>query len=120
MIRDYAYGDAFNAADNFVRDPSGDFITNVLKLVRNRVDLTLEDEYVARYEIARNLPRLGTMVDYSPSPMSTNTCQSAIAQDNPQAGQVIVAMNRQLANMRSEGLIARILKAHGLAPAARR
>ena len=120
VIRDYAYGDTFNSADNFVRDPAGDFVTNVLKMVRGRVDLTLEDEYVARYEIARNLPSLEAQVDYSPQPLSTNSCQSAIAQNRPQAGHIIFAMNRQLAHMRSEGLIAKILRAHGLAAPKRR
>ena len=120
VIRDYAYGDAFNSSKFFVRDASGDFVANVLKLVTGRVDLTVEDEFVARYEIARNLPDHQAQVDYSATPLSTNTCQSAMARDNPQAGYIIVAMNRQLAHMHSEGVIARILGVHGLTPAAAR
>lgn len=114
VVRDYAYGDAFNSAENFVRDPSGDFLTNVRKLVSGRVDLTLEDEYVARFEIARDLAHLREKVDYSPVPLSTNTCHAAITRKHPQGANVIAAMNRELAEMRSEELLAQILLKHGL------
>ena len=120
VIRDYAYSDAFNRSDIFQRDASGEFVANVLKLVSGRVDLTLEDEFVARFEIARTLPDERTQVDYSPTPLSANTCQSAMSRDNPEAGFILVAMNRALAHMYSEGVIERILGVHGLTPAPRR
>lgn len=120
VIRDYAYSDSFNKSDVFQRDASGEFVANVLKLVAGRIDLTLEDEFVARYEIARNLPDQRTSVDYSPTPLSTNTCQAAMSRDNPQAAFILVAMNRALAHMYSEGVISKILGVHGLKPAPRR
>ena len=120
VIRDYAYSDTFNKSDVFQRDASGEFVANVLKLVSGRIDLTLEDEFVARFEIARSLPEQRARVDYSPTPLSTNTCQSAMSRENPEAGFILVAMNRALAHMYSEGVIEKILGVHGLTPAPRR
>jgi len=120
VIRDYAYSDAFNKSDIFQRDASGEFVANVLKLVAGRVDLTLEDEFVARFEIARSLPDERAQVDYSPTPLLTNTCQSAMSRNNPDAAFILVAMNQALAHMYSEGVIERILGVHGLTPAPRR
>ncbi|TWI71158.1 polar amino acid transport system substrate-binding protein [Desulfobotulus alkaliphilus] len=71
-IRGYGYGDAFLQATHFERDVANDLISNVRKLLANRIDLTLEDEIVARVRLAQENPDLLKEISFTRNAISQN------------------------------------------------
>jgi len=51
IVKGYGYGDEFLNATNFTRPEVAHTLQNIKKLALGRIDLTLEDEVVARWVI---------------------------------------------------------------------
>lgn len=58
IMHGYGYGDVFMNSAAFKREAVNEFVQNIKKLVNNRIDLTLEDEIVARNKISKKDPAL--------------------------------------------------------------
>jgi ABC-type amino acid transport substrate-binding protein len=67
VVRGYAYSAAFDADTALQKVPVHNFAMAVRMLAADRVKLTLEDEYVARYYLAANRPRCATPWSFCPS-----------------------------------------------------
>lgn len=78
-VRGYGYGNEFLTATNFKREQADDFITNIKKLTHRskRIDLTLEDEIVARISIAQEDSNLMTLVHFTENSLSSNALHVA-------------------------------------------
>lgn len=109
-IRDYGYSDEFNEADHFTRDEVSDFITNVRKLVDGRIDLTLEDEIVARAHIAANEPDLIDEVEFVDPPFSTADLYVVAGYGNDRHDEIIEAFNKGLEEIKADGTFDQIMQ----------
>lgn len=67
VVRGYAYSQAFDADTALQKVPVHNFAMAVRMLAADRVKLTLEDEYVARYYLARESPKVRNAVGSCPS-----------------------------------------------------
>lgn len=105
----YGYPEEFDQAQNFWHIPAVNLITNIRKLVGNRLDLTLEDEIVARDLISAINPDFLDRIAFTDASLSTNSLHIAVGKAHPEGEAIIAAFNRGLAEIRASGELARIL-----------
>src|SRR5207253_6210326 len=84
VVRGYAYSSAFDADPDLQKVPVHNFSMAVRMLAAGRVKLTLEDEYVARYYLARESPRVRNGVEFVPKPLSENSLHILVSLKNPE------------------------------------
>lgn len=113
-IRDYAYGDAFTNYDGYNAEVSTDLLTNIRKLVNERVDLAVEDELVARHQITKEDAALLDQVEFVDPPLSSEGLYMTVGHANPKAETIIEAFNEGLKAMKEDGTFATIMSENDL------
>lgn len=113
-VRGYGYGDEFSNAPGFTREPGNDLMTNVKKLLRDRLDLTLEDEIVARSIIQAKDPQALAQIEFVKAPLSVNPLYVTAGLQNPKAQEMIGAFNKGLEAIRANGVLEKIFKRYGM------
>lgn len=113
-VRGYGYGDTFANADFFTREPAPQLITNVRKVIHNRLDLALEDELVARSLIAKEDPALLEQITFTENALSSQNLHVTSGLSNPRHSMVIEAFNNGLKAIRENGTFDRILEENNL------
>jgi len=114
VIRGYGYGDDFWNAPGFKREETTDFVANVKKLVAGRIDLTLEDEIVARYILSQKAPELLDQIEFTQGSLSSNKLYIAWGFKNPKHEELIQAFNKGLEEIRGNGTYDSIFARYGL------
>ncbi|MGE8153645.1 substrate-binding periplasmic protein [Pseudomonas vancouverensis] len=114
IVRGYAYSAEFDNDDSLQKVPVHNFSMAVRMLAADRVKLTLEDEYVARYYLARESPKVRNSVEFLPKPLSENSLHILVSLKNPQHEQIVAGFDREIAKMKADGSYARLLKQHGM------
>lgn len=109
VVRGYGYGDDFLNAKNFKRPVAKDFIANVRKLVAGRVNLTLEDELVAKAIIAKEAPELLSQIEFCSMPLNSNALHVTSGLANAKHKRLIAAFNKGLAEIKKSGEYDKIL-----------
>lgn len=109
VVRGYGYSDDFISADNFKRPEANRFIGNIRKLVAGRIDLTLEDEIVAKATIAKEQPELLDKIEFSKTAYSTNALYVTSGLANSKHKELIEAFNKGLAEIKKSGEYDKIL-----------
>jgi polar amino acid transport system substrate-binding protein len=110
----YGYGDAFMQSTAFTRENGKDLTTNIKKLLRNRIDLTLEDEIVARAALSAEDPRMLDQIEFVKTPLSVNPLYVTAGLQNPKAQEIIGAFNKGLEIIKANGTYDRIFKKYGV------
>jgi len=114
VVRGYGYGDEFSNATNFKRPEGKNVMTNIKKLVSRRVDLTLEDEIVARAMITKDSPELLNEIEFSKNALSTNTVHVTSGLKNSRHKEIIHAFNKGFKIIEGNGTLDAILKKYGI------
>ncbi|WP_163834565.1 transporter substrate-binding domain-containing protein [Spartinivicinus ruber] len=114
IIRGYGYGDEFLNATNFSRPETSDLIKNLKKLVAKRIDLTLEDEIVARALIAEKEPKIIEQVEFTKNALSIQKLHVTSGLKNPKNEAIIKAFNEGLKEIKADGTFDKILQKHKL------
>lgn len=114
VVRGYGYGDAFAASKAFERENGNDLMTNIKKLLRERLDLTLEDEIVARSIIGAEDPSALNAIEFVKAPLSVNPLYVTAGLQNPKAKEIIGAFNQGLEIIKANGTLDRIYKKYGM------
>lgn len=113
-IRGYTYSDAFRASNDFIREDAVDVITNIKKLISKRVDLTLEDEIVARVIVAKEDASMLDKIKFTENSFSSaNLCISA-GLANPRCKEIIEAFNKGLTEIKANGDFNKIFESYGI------
>lgn len=110
----YGYGDDFLNANNFSRRATRKFLQNLILLYKKRIDLTLEDEIVAREIIFREAPELKDKLAFTKNALSSNTLHVTSGLKNPKNEAIISAFNKGLAAIKQDGTYDSIFREHGL------
>lgn len=118
-IRGYGYSDAFGASNAFQRENGNELMTNIKKLLRQRLDLTLEDEIVARSIINAKDPEALKNIEFAKTPLSVNPLYITVGLQNPKAQQIIGAFNKGLEVIKVNGTYDKIFKKYGMEKAGR-
>jgi polar amino acid transport system substrate-binding protein len=113
LIRGYGYNEEFLALNNYSKDYANDLITNLKKLEAGRIDLTVEDELVAKYTINTQARSLKNKVTFLPKPLSVEDLYIIISTKNRNGRTIMEKFNQALNSMKSDGTYKRIMKSHG-------
>ncbi|MBN0979276.1 transporter substrate-binding domain-containing protein [Pseudomonas hygromyciniae] len=114
VVRGYAYSADFDADPKLQKVPVHNFAMAVRMLAAQRVRLTVEDEYVARFYLARESPRVRNAVEFLPKPLSENSLHILVSLKNPKHEQIVAGFDREISKMKADGSYARLLKQHGM------
>ena len=114
VVRGYAYSAAFDGDTQLQKVPVHNFVMAVRMLAAQRVRLTLEDEYVARYYLSRESPRVRNAVEFLPKPLSENSLHILVSLKNPEHAQIVASFDREIAKMKADGSYERLMRLHGM------
>ncbi|MFO2462117.1 transporter substrate-binding domain-containing protein [Pseudomonas sp. 15FMM2] len=114
VVRGYAYSTAFDTELALQKIPVHNFAMAVRMLAAQRVRLAIEDEYVARYYLARESPRVRNAVEFLPDTLSENSLRILVSLKNPMHEQIVAGFDREITRMKADGSYARLLKRHGM------
>lgn len=114
MVRGYAYSPEFDGDVSLQKVPVHNFSMAVRMVAADRVKLTLEDEYVARYYLARESSRVRNAVEFLPRPLSENSLHILVSLKNPRHEQIVAGFDREIAAMKVDGSYQRLMKQHGM------
>ncbi|OEU69151.1 MAG: amino acid ABC transporter substrate-binding protein [Desulfovibrio sp. S3730MH75] len=110
----YGYGDAFLNDASFRREDSPNLITNIKKLVINRLDLVLEDEIAAKAIIAKEDSSLFDKIVFGNNTFSGNDLYVTCGLKNPRHKELIDAFNKGLKEIKSNGTYKKIFEGYGM------
>jgi len=79
------------------------FPNAAMMVVAGRVELTLEDEWTARYILEHDLKDERHKLEFLPQPLSENPLYILVSRANPRHAQIIEDFNRELRLMREDG-----------------
>jgi polar amino acid transport system substrate-binding protein len=113
IIRNYGYGDEFLAATNFKKPEANDLIANAKKLTAKRVDLTLEDELVAKSTLSGAGMNLDDF-EFTNNALSVNPLHVTSGLANPNHAEYIEAFNKGLVEIKANGTFDKILAKYGI------
>ncbi|VVO12340.1 hypothetical protein PS858_02951 [Pseudomonas fluorescens] len=114
VVRGYAYSPAFDEDVSLQKVPVHSFAMAVRMLAADRVKLTLEDEYVARYYLAREPAKVRNAVEFLPKPLSENSLHILVSLKHPHHEQIVAGFDREIAEMKADGSYERLMKEHGM------
>ncbi|RMO94976.1 Solute-binding family 3 protein [Pseudomonas syringae pv. philadelphi] len=114
VVRGYAYSPAFDSDKLLKKVPVQNFSTAVRMLAAARVDLTLEDEYVARYNLALETDEVRNRVEFVPGSLSENSLHILVSLKNPLHEKIVADFDREIAAMKADGSYEELLRLHGL------
>jgi polar amino acid transport system substrate-binding protein len=114
VVRGYAYSPAFDEDQSLQKIPVHSFAMAVRMVAADRVKLTLEDEYVARFYLAREPVKVRNAVEFLPKPLSENGLHILVSLKNPKHEQIVNGFDRAIAAMKADGSYERLLKQHGM------
>lgn len=114
VVRGYAYADAFDQDARLSKVGVVSFEGAARMLAAQRVQLTLEDELVARHHLSRSLAGVRDQLEFLPQPLSENGLHILISLRHPRHKQIADDFNREIAAMRADGSYEQILRHHGL------
>jgi polar amino acid transport system substrate-binding protein len=113
-IRGYGYGEAFTKSSDFVREDVADLATNAKKLVAKRIDLTLEDEIVAKAILSKEDPASLAQIEFTKEALSNNPLHVAAGLKNPRHKEIIDAYNKGFEIIKGNGTLDKVLKKYGM------
>ena len=114
VVRGYAYSSEFDQDSRLSKVGVVGFEVGARMLHARRVQLTLEDELVARFHLSRSLAGIRDQLEFLPQPLSENGLHILISRKHPQHRQIADDFNKAIEDMRADGSYAQIFLHHGL------
>ena len=115
LVNNYAYGDAFLSSKHYERALVTNFLQAAYMLSLGRVDLTLENELVARSRLATEAPDVLDKLEFAEQPLADNYIYLMASYKHPRHLKIIGAFNKGLAIIIENGTYRRIMQENGLA-----
>ncbi|MEG5265464.1 transporter substrate-binding domain-containing protein [Pseudomonas sp. JDS28PS106] len=117
VVRGYAYFPAFDEAPHLKKFPVHNFSMAARLLAMGRVDLALDDEYVALHNLALEPDEVRDRLEFLPGSLSENSLHILVSLKNPHHTEIVAAFDREIAAMKADGSYEDLFRRHGLAPA---
>lgn len=112
--RGYAYSKEFDEDPRLRKVGVIGFVNGAKMLSAKRVELTLEDEFVARFHLNRDLAHLRDGLEFLPRPLSENGLHLLIRRSHPQRVEIAEAFDRAIREMHDDGSYAALIERHRL------
>ncbi len=113
IVRDYAYGAEFDNAAYLIKVPQNHVIQNLNNLFSGRIDLTLADERVARYELRQYMSGDMSELAFLPKPLSAKGLHIAVSKRRPDHAKIVSDFDSAITAMKKDGTYMEIMKNHG-------
>ncbi|HAB02385.1 MAG TPA: amino acid ABC transporter substrate-binding protein [Pseudomonas sp.] len=113
VVRDYAYSAQFDGDTRLHKVAVRNFSSAVRMLAAGRVNLAVEDEYVARYNLQREPQHVRDAVVLVEPALAENSLHILVSLKHPHHAQIIQRFEQALASMKADGSYARLLRQHG-------
>jgi polar amino acid transport system substrate-binding protein len=114
VVRGYAYSSAFDNDYELKKIPVASFSTAVRMLAAGRVELTVEDEYAARFALSRESQQVRDSVEFLSKPLAENTLHILVSLKNPDHEKIVARFDQEIAAMKADGSYDTLFKLHGL------
>jgi polar amino acid transport system substrate-binding protein len=114
VVRGYMYSPEFENDKLLVKVPVSSFPMALHMVAAGRVDLAVEDEFVARYYLAAEPKGIRDKLEFLPNSLSENSLHILVSLKNSQHEQIVAHFDREIAAMKADGSYAAIFKRHGL------
>lgn len=113
IVRDYAYGAEFDNATYLIKVPQNHVIQNLNNLFSGRIDLTIADERVARYELRQYMGGDMSELAFLPKPLSAKGLHIAVSKRRSDHAKIISDFDSAITAMKKDGTYVEIMKNHG-------
>ena len=113
IVEEYAYGDEFARATNFIKVTRNHVIQNLLTLTAGQIDLTLDDALVIRHELQQYMPSQIKDLEFLPKPLDRKGLHVAITRKHPDHKKIAMEFDKAIAQMKADGTYKKIIKKHG-------
>lgn len=113
VVRDYAYSPEFDSDERLNKVPVRSFSSAVRMLAAGRVNLAVEDEYVARYNLQREPQPVREGVAFVDPPLSENSLHILVSLKHPEHQKIVARFEKAIATMKADGSYDRLLRQHG-------
>lgn len=110
VVRDYAYGEPFDSADFFVKVPTNSLLENLMQLVNRRIDLTLDDTRVIRWQLDHFLVHSKEQLQLLDPPYRTRKLFVAVSRELPDHKRILSDFNHGLESMKQDGTYRKLLE----------
>lgn len=114
VVRGYAYSNAFDNDPLLQKVPVHSFSMAVRMVAVGRVDLTAEDEYVARYNLNLEPQDVRDSVEFLPKSLSENSLHILVSLKNPDHAKIVASFDREIIEMKADGSYDKLFHKHGL------
>lgn len=114
VVRSSAYSPAFDSATYLKKVPVANVPTALRMLAAGRVDLTVEDEYAARFALSREPDEVRDDVEFLPKPLSENGLHILVSLKNPDHEKIVADFNEAIAAMKADGSYDELVRLHSL------
>lgn len=114
VVRSYAYSPAFDSDADLKKVPVASFSTAVRMLAAGRVDLTVEDEFAARFALGREPDEVRDSVEFVPRSLSENGLHILVGLKTADHDKIVGDFDKAIAAMKTDGSYDSLLKLHGL------
>ena len=113
VVRDYAYSPDFDGDTRLHKVAVGNFSSAVRMLAAGRVNLAVEDEYVARYNLQREPQQVRDAVELVEPPLAENSLHILVSLKHPEHRQIVERFEQAIAAMKADGSYGRLLHQYG-------
>jgi polar amino acid transport system substrate-binding protein len=109
IVIGYGYNKEFMSSPDFKRSEVPDFQKNIKKLLMKRIDMTLEDEIVAKHLLSQEDPAALSQIKFSEGSLSHEELYIAAGYKNPRHEEIVSAFNKGLEIIKADGRLDKIL-----------
>lgn len=113
VVRGYAYSPDFDADTEVRKVQVQNFSIAARMLAAGRIDLILEDEYVARNHLAQEEPDVRDALQFLAQPLSENSLHILVSLKHPEHRLIVERFDAAIAAMKADGSYAELLRRHG-------
>ncbi|MBI6954069.1 substrate-binding periplasmic protein [Pseudomonas sp. CCOS 191] len=113
VVRDYAYSPEFDSDERLNKVLVRNFSSAVRMLAAGRVNLAVEDEYVARYNLQREPQLVREGVAFVDPPLGENSLHILVSLKHPEHKKIVARFEKAIATMKADGSYARLMRQHG-------
>jgi polar amino acid transport system substrate-binding protein len=113
VVRDYAYSPEFDGDTRLQKVPVRNFSSALRMLAAGRVNLAIEDEYVARYNLLREPQAVRDGVVLVEPPLGENSLHILVSLKHPEHALIVERFDRAIAAMKVDGTYDRLLRQQG-------
>jgi len=110
VVRGYVNEEKFDKATYLNKEEAADELTNIKKLLANRMDFMVADKFVGFHLLKKNMPEMQMQMEFVEPPLIVQELYICINKKTKDAKKKIDAFNKGLASMKKDGTFEKLYK----------